>query len=118
MCRRLRMETRTAAAGASYTGETVRLGTRQEGQSSAPQDGQSGTAREGRHAPGCYRHGHFPLWALWFIWPLAGFVMWLVPAILGAIAAVAGTLSEVVGAVPGPWPVLLIIIGIMLLRRR
>ena len=102
MCRRLRMETRTVAADASYTGETVRLGTWQEG----------------RHAPGCYRHGHFPLWALWFIWPLAGFVMWLVPAILSAVAAVAGTLSEAVGAVPGPWPVLLIIAGIMLLRRR
>ena len=104
MCRRhiKATEMRTATAEGPYEGETVRLGTQHDGQA----------------AQGIARHGHFPWWSLWLIWPLFGLVKWLVPALRAGIAAVAGTLSELPLLAAGPWPILLIVVGIMLLRRK
>ena len=97
------VETRMAVAEGAYEGETVRLDTQREG-------------REARRESG--RHGHFPWWTLWLIWPLVGLVKWLVPVLLGAIAAAAGALSHLPAPAFGPWPILLIVAGIILLRRR
>ena len=92
-----------AVAEGAYEGETVRLDTQREGQEARPETG---------------RHGHFPWWTLWLIWPLVGLVKWLVPVLLATIGAVAGALSQLSAPAFGPWPILLIVVGIILLRRR
>ena len=92
-----------AVAEGAYEGETVRLDTQRKGQ-------------EDRRETG--RHGHFPWWTLWLIWPLVGLVKWLVPVLLGVIAGVAEALTQLPTPAFGPWPILLIVAGIILLRRR
>ena len=92
-----------ATAEGPYEGKTVRL------------DAQQATEVKRHKVAHC---GMFPWWTLWLIWPLIGLFKWLVPAILAGIAAVAGALSELPLLAAGPWPILLIVVGIMLLRRR
>ena len=105
MCkpRKARMEVATATPQGAYEGETIRLDRRQADANASP---------EWRH------RGAFPWWTLWLIWPLISLAKWVVPAILGGVAAAAGALSEVVASGIMFWPVLLIVIGVVLLRKR
>ncbi len=86
-----------------YEGETVRLDAeRQE------RTGYYNSARW--HA--------FPWWMLWFIWPL----MWIVKGLVLAVAGLVGAAGEALPAAGSFgfsfWPILLIILGIALWRRR
>ncbi len=85
----------------AYEGETVRLDPNQ-----APAMGRTMQ----------WRRGGFPWWSLWLIWPLFGLIKWLVVAAAGLVTNVAGALPE--PALFTLWPVALIVIGLVLLRRK
>lgn len=90
-------------AGA-YEGETVRLGTYQPVQS---------VQRKQFHF-----HGGFPWWTLWLIWPLFG----VIKGVFGALGATATTLFASLPtfaiSTSAIWPIALIVIGLLILRRR
>jgi hypothetical protein len=95
---------RTAdAAGAetrsdeSYEGATIRLGSEQA---------------LIRPTKSCGWHGGgFPWWTIWLIWPLMGLIKTSAPAIITGVTAVAQLSVPLL-------PLLLIVIGLWLLRRR
>ena len=106
MCKRKRymLDQPMMATEGGYEGQTVRLD---------PRDVVSHERRD-QHAYG--RHGGFPWWTLWLIWPLIGLVKWFVPLYLGAITGGIGQLSA---AGVAPFVALaLIIIGLVLIGRR
>ena len=78
----------------TYTGETISLRSERMAQSGMR-----------------WQRGGFPFWMLWLIWPLIGALKAAAPALIGGAAAVAQLTVSL-------WPVALIILGILLLRRR
>jgi hypothetical protein len=98
MCGRKREPIRQAARtgeDSSYTGETVSLGT----------ESRSSTR------PTCSGKYQFPFWLLWLIWPLAGLIKLVIPWLAGGLVLVGQSVLPL-------WPVVLIAIGLLLLRRR
>jgi hypothetical protein len=63
------------------------------------------------------RYGHFPWWSLWLIWPLIGLLKWAVPIYIGALAALRDSISTQAQPVAMIAAVLLIVAGLMLIRR-
>lgn len=94
MCKRRTMQ--PVAATQPYEGETIRF------------DSQRVSEREAGSSHHC---GGFPWWTLWLIWPLIGLLKWSVPLLLGVV----GSLGQI--TVP-LIPVVLIVLGLILLRRR
>lgn len=94
MCKRRTMQ--AAVATEPYEGETIRFD---------PQGRLEGSARSRRHC------GGFPWWTLWLIWPLIGLLKWSVPLLLGVVAGLGQLTVPLI-------PVLLIVLGLLLLRRR
>ena len=92
MCKQRTIQTQ--AATQPYEGETIHLNSEQA------------LKMERTHTRHC-----FPWWTLWLIWPLIGLFKWVLPLLVGAI----GGLMEI--TIP-LLPVLLIILGLFLLRRR
>ncbi len=103
MCKRHfhTVETRIAVAEGAYEGETVRLDTQREGQ-------------EARRETG--RHGHFPWWTLWLIWPLFLLAKWIVVTLAGLVHWFPAAIPD--GPLFGFWPIALILLALVLLRRR
>jgi hypothetical protein len=105
MCKRKRyLLDQPMIAEGGYEGQTIPLNTR---------DDAWGERREQR---GCGRHGGFPWWTLWLIWPLIGVVKWFVPLYLGALTAGLAQLSTA-GAAPLV-AIALIVIGLVLIGRK
>ena len=100
MCKRHTpvMERAPETHAGPYEGETVRLGA------------HDATWTEHRR-----RWHAFPWWTLWMIWPLIGLVKVLVAALATAFDGLA---PLVAGGAWGVWPLLLIVVGLVLLRRR
>lgn len=94
---------RAEAPGTPYEGETMRLDVR----------GQE----ENGYAHAARWHS-FPWWVLWFIWPL----IWIVKGVAAALVAIVGGVGEMLPHVVGSgfsfWPLILILIGIALWRKR
>jgi hypothetical protein len=86
-----------------YEGETRRL--------DPQQTGAGATYRRASHA-------HFPWWTLWLIWPLIYVVKGMVRVLADAATAIGGAVSTI--DFGGLWllPIILIVAGIVLLRRR
>ncbi len=99
----VRPEEAAEAQGAPYECETVRLDARRQ-----ERTGYYNAARW--HA--------FPWWVLWFIWPLMWIVKGLVLAVAGLVGAAAETLPAAGSFGFSLWPILLIILGVALWRRR
>ncbi len=97
MCGRRHVQLETTPADESYTGETVDLS-------------RQARTTAGAHQAAMWRGG-FPWWTLWLIWPLILLLKTTIPFIAGSLAALAQISVPLV-------PVLLIVIGILLLRRR
>ncbi len=93
MCKRRTRPTATATQ--PYEGETIRLG------------GEQALKMEQPRA----RHHCFPWWTLWLIWPLIGVFKWMLPLLIGAIGGLMQIMIPLL-------PVLLIVLGLLLLRRR
>ena len=85
-----------------YEGETIRLG------------GQGETTFEPAHVQPSWKH--VPWWTLWLIWPLFGVLKPLVQTVAVAGAAVLDLLVPI--SLLQLWPLALILIGLLLLRRR
>lgn len=81
---------------AAYTGETINLSSERV---------PTATSKSRQCAS-----GGFPFWTLWLIWPLFGLLKGALPFITSSVAV----LSQVVMLL---LPVVLVVIGIMLLRR-
>ena len=81
---------------AGYTGETINLGSERV---------PTAAAKSRQCA-----NSSFPFWTLWLIWPLFGLLKGALPFIAGSVAV----LSQFVMLL---LPLVLIVIGIMLLRR-
>ena len=96
MCGRRHVQSETTTADETYTGETVDL-SRQE------------RATAGAHQAVMWRG--FPWWTLWLIWPLIILLKTTIPLLAGGLTALAQLSVPLV-------PILLIVIGILLLRRR
>ncbi len=96
MCGRRHVQPGTTTTGESYTGETVDLS-------------RQARATAGTHQA-VMRCGGFPWWTLWLIWPLIILLKTTIPLIVGYLAVLAQVIVPLI-------PVLLIIIGILLLRR-
>lgn len=62
-----------------------------------------------------HRHGAFPYWTLWLIWPLLVLVKWLIPFSWGMFVAIMGAMSGSIGAAVA---IVLIVFGVALLLRR
>ena len=93
---------RSAVAQEGYEGKTIRLGEEQPG---GPAQGAS-------------IHWHrFPWWTLWLIWPLFGLIKGAVVAVSGMVGAAATQLAEISVGALSFWPLLLILLGLLLLRR-
>ena len=105
MCKRHHRqdERRTETPEQPYEGETRRLD---------PQGGEAVMRRP------FGRHGHFPWWILWFIWPLALLAKGMVVTIATAVSALATAIAAGSVSIPPFLPVLLVVVGIMLLKRR
>ncbi len=95
MCGRRHVQPGTTTTGESYTGETVDL---------SRQPPAAGTCQAAMW------RGGFPWWTLWLIWPLIILLKTTIPLIVGYLAVLAQVIVPLI-------PVLLIIIGILLLRR-
>jgi hypothetical protein len=94
MCKRHTM--RTATVTQPYEGETIRLGAK----------------RYSEYEPKAAGHcGGFPWWTLWLIWPLIGLLKASVPLLIGVVAGIGEITLPLV-------PLLLIVCGLLLLRRR
>lgn len=93
----------------SYEGDTVRLSTHQQDQGLHP---LRSVHRKHDH------HNGFPWWTLWLIWPLFGVVKEIVTAFGASIAAVVNALPTHTFSVSAIIPILLIVVGVLLLRRQ
>ena len=109
MCKRHTYQANAPAmvAQGAYEGKTTRLA---YGESALPE----GYMSEGRRNR---RHGHFPWWSLWLIWPLIGLLKWVAPIYLGALTALRDTFSTQAQPVAMIVAVLLIVAGLALIRR-
>lgn len=98
-----KMVEREPASEGPYEGETVRLD---------PGQGEMALRRAS------HRRDYFPWWTLWMIWPLVFLVKGAFIAVASAASALAGGLGG--SAAPGAYwlPILLIVVGIVLWRRR
>lgn len=94
MCKRRMMQ--AVVATEPYEGETIRFD---------PQSSMESSAQSRRHC------GSFPWWTLWLIWPLIGLLKWSAPLLLGVVAGLGQLTVPLI-------PVLLIVLGLLLLRRR
>lgn len=93
MCKRRTMR---AAATRPYEGRTIRFEPR----------------RDPERRSGSRHHcGGFPWWTLWLIWPLIGLLKWSAPLLLGVVAGMGQLTLPLI-------PVLMIVLGLLLLRRR
>jgi hypothetical protein len=106
MCKRTtyQVDGSMMATEGAYEGQTVRLDARDS----------TRTERYAQRAAG--RHGSFPWWTLWMIWPLLALAKWFVPLYAGAVAAVFAGISAF-GAAPIV-AIALIIVGLLLIRRK
>jgi hypothetical protein len=102
--KRYRIDRAMMATEGGYEGQTIRL------------DSRDAISHERRDQHGCGRHGGFPWWTLWLIWPLIGLLKWFVPLYLGALTAVFAQLS-MAGVAPFV-AIALIVIGLILIGRR
>jgi hypothetical protein len=104
MCRQhhRQEERRTETQEQAYEGATRRL------------DPQGAEVAMGRSFG---RGSHFPWWVLWFIWPLGFLVKGMIVAIAGAVTALATAVASGNVSIPHFLPLLLIVVGIMLLKR-
>lgn len=87
-----------------FEGETIRL----DGRLRVPHYEQA-VPQQSRRKAHCQMHW----WPLWMIWPLFGLIKWLAPALVAA----GTTLGQAILSVPLLVPIVLIIAGIVLLRR-
>ncbi|MBV9788866.1 MAG: hypothetical protein JOZ51_11865 [Chloroflexi bacterium] len=94
MCKRRTIQ--AAAVPQSYEGETIRF------------DAQGDPERRSKPRHHC---GGFPWWTLWLIWPLISVLKWSVPLLLGVVANLGQITLPLI-------PVLMIVVGLLLLRRR
>ena len=102
-----RIERPAMAAQGAYEGKTTRLA---YGEAALPER----SMLEGRWSR---RHGHFPWWSLWLIWPLIGLLKWIMPIYIGALTALRDTFSMQAQPVAMIIAVLLIVAGVALIRR-
>lgn len=102
-----RIDRPTLAAEGTYEGKTVRLDPR------APERAGERSARAQRNG---FCWGGFPWWALWLIWPAVLALKWLVMA-LPAITVSLPKLDKALSVPAAFLAVLLIIVGILLMRR-
>lgn len=93
MCKRRTMQ---AAATEPYEGQTIRFDPQHDPE---------------RHYKSRHHCGGFPWWTLWLIWPLIGLLKWSAPLLLGAVAGLGQLTLPLI-------PVLMIVLGLLLLRRR
>jgi hypothetical protein len=109
MCKRksYRIESPAMAVQGAYEGKTTRLA---YAEAALPERSMLEERRNGRH-------GHFPWWSLWLIWPLIGLLKWMVPIYIGALAALRDTFSTQAQPVAMIIAVLLIVAGLALIRR-
>lgn len=94
MCKRRTIQ--AAAVMEAYEGETIRF------------DPRRGLEQRSKSRHHC---GGFPWWTLWLIWPLIGVLKWSVPLLFGVVAGLGEITVPLI-------PVLMIVVGLLLLRRR
>jgi hypothetical protein len=93
MCKRQTMQT---ASTQPYEGETIRFDAEQRA---------LGDSQATLHC------ASFPWWTLWLIWPLIGLLKWSMPLLIGVVASIGEITVPLI-------PLLLIVLGLLLLRRR